>query len=94
MRFTLVLMLVAGPLVAACDNSCQKICTRMARHADRCGFDVDSEDIAECKELQAGSASREFRSSCREYNGRRAIEEEWSCEDIAVYWGIDPEAIR
>lgn len=93
MRLAFLIVLALGPLLSACDNSCQRVCSRMARHAERCGFSVSSEEVEECKEIQAGEASREFRSVCREHNSRREIRSEWSCEDIAFYWGVDPSSV-
>lgn len=81
------LALIAVPfLLVGCDNSCQQICDRMAAYAEDCGVTVSKEEISACKDRQAGDASSEDRSACREYNSRAAIEEEWTCDDVQAYW--------
>jgi hypothetical protein len=93
----LLFALIALPgLLAACDNSCQQICDRMASYAENdCGITVSKDDIQACKDEQAGSASRDDRAVCREFNSKKTIAEEWDCEELSAYWpdaGSAPEA--
>lgn len=86
MRAVLVAILAAPLLLVGCDNSCQQVCDRMARVAEECDLPVSNDDIAACKDAQAGKASRDDRATCREYNSRNVIEEEWDCNDLRAYW--------
>jgi hypothetical protein len=89
MRVATVTPLLALVLLSACDNSCQKICTRMARYAEECGFQVAEGDLADCKSEQGTPEARELRAVCRDYNARSTIQAEYSCDDVAFYWGVD-----
>ena len=73
-------------LLAACQNSCQKICGRMADYAEECGVEISSDEIAACREAQAGAASREDRAICRESGDGATIRDEWSCDDVETYF--------
>lgn len=91
MRLVLAASLLALPLVAACDNSCQKICNRMARYAEDCGLRVGDGDVADCK-ANLRDESREVRSFCRDFNSSSAISSDWTCDDVAFYWNVEPPA--
>ena len=87
MRMLLAAFIVLPAIVAGCDNSCQQICDRMAAYAEsECGLTVTKEEISACKDEQAGAASRDDRAVCREFNGRKTIEEEWDCDEVSAYW--------
>lgn len=70
-------------LILACENPCQQICTEMAAYAqDECGFTVDDQEVADCKdslaELPDGRAE-----ACEEVNDQETIAEWWTCEELA-----------
>lgn len=70
---------------AGCHNPCQSICTRMKNYAEECGIQVPDSDLKACFESQKG-VDGEDAKACREYGDPAAIENQWSCEDVAVYW--------
>ncbi len=88
MRAHMLLATLIALTTAACDNSCQQVCDRMARYASDCDLDVTSDDIKECKAAQAGAESRDDRAVCREYNGSSTIRDEWECDDVRAYFGL------
>lgn len=83
MRTLLILTLT----LAGCQNSCQQICSRMAEFAEDCGHTVPGDQVKACIEAQAGSASADDRQTCRAFGSLSSIETEWTCEDVAVYFG-------
>ena len=91
MRLTLATLLLVLPLFSACDNSCQKVCTRMARYAEECGLAVSDGDVADCKEALSEEGP-EVRSFCRDFNSQAAIENDWTCDDVAFYWNAEPQS--
>ena len=71
-----------------CHNSCQALCVRLANVAEAdCGISVPAEDLADCIERQAGSESRSDRKTCRTSNAKSEIRDEWTCEDMAYFFG-------
>jgi hypothetical protein len=89
MRALPVLLLIPG-LLTACDNACQNLCDRMARHAEEvCGIEISREEIQACKDEQAGRESRASRPVCRENNSISTIEEEWEDDELCAYWGVE-----
>lgn len=80
------LILFASVLLGGCQNSCQQVCSRMAKFAEDCGHDVGGDQIQACIDGQAGTASAEDRQTCREFGSLSAIEEEWTCDDVGVYF--------
>jgi len=89
MRLALATTLLVLPLFAACNNPCQKVCTRMARYAEDCGLRISDGDVADCK-ANLSEESSDVRSFCREFNSTSAIESEWTCDDVAFYWSVEP----
>lgn len=73
-------------LLGGCQNSCQQICARMARFAEDCGHTVLQQQVQDCIDAQAGSASAEDRATCREFGSLSDIEEEWTCDDVSLYF--------
>jgi hypothetical protein len=88
LRFSTLAAMVAlaATWLAGCDNACQQVCDQMAAYAEDCGISVSDDEVEACKDAQAGSASRDDRSVCRDVNSRRVIEEEWTCDDLSAYW--------
>ncbi len=78
MRF----IVFAGAL-AGCQNPCQTLCVRMADYAEECGFTVTEADIDTCVEEQG---SPEDATVCREFGNAAQIREEWTCDDLGVYF--------
>lgn len=89
MRLLTTLILCSISL-SGCQNSCQSLCVRMAKFADECGYNVPDEQVDACIESQKGSASSEDRSVCREFGNLATIEEEWTCDDVSIYFA-NPE---
>lgn len=79
-------LLLLAALLPGCQNSCQRICGKMASYAKECDFDVSSEDLKACREAQAGEASKEDRKVCRDFGNAQTIREEWTCEDLEDYF--------
>ncbi|MCO4745713.1 MAG: hypothetical protein KC912_13050 [Proteobacteria bacterium] len=83
-------LLIAGitilTLLSGCQNSCQQVCSRMAKFAEDCGHTVPSDQVRACIEGQAGSASAEDRQTCRSFGSLSDIESEWTCDDVSVYF--------
>jgi hypothetical protein len=72
--------------LAACRNSCQATCQRMARYAERdCGLVVPAGEVAACMEAFA-QPSGEERRTCRQDGDLGTIRELWSCDDMADYF--------
>jgi hypothetical protein len=89
MRAVPALMLLSFAWLTACDNACQSICTRMARYAEDCGYTVAEGDLEDCKAEQSTPEARELNGVCRDYNSQATIEAEYTCEEIAFYWGVE-----
>lgn len=77
-------VLVLG--LAGCQNSCQQVCGVMAAYARDCGYQVPEAQVTACRQAQAGKDSRDDRQICRDAGDRATVRDEWSCEDLAVYW--------
>ena len=76
-----------------CQNACQEICGRMADYAtEDCGITVADSEIDACVERQSADAEREELKVCRDFGDAEVIRAQWSCEDLADYWGAAPEA--
>ncbi|TNE84539.1 MAG: hypothetical protein EP330_29055 [Deltaproteobacteria bacterium] len=80
------LLVLTLALLGGCQNSCQQICSRMARFAEDCGHTVPQAQIQACIDAQAGAASADDRATCREFGSLSDIEAEWTCDDVAVYF--------
>ena len=85
MRLLTIVIVCALPM-AGCQNSCQALCVRMAKFAEECGYTVPDEQVDACIESQKGSASSEDRAVCREFGSLPAIEQEWTCDDVSIYF--------
>jgi uncharacterized Fe-S cluster-containing MiaB family protein len=83
------LLIVALLAAAGCRNSCQQICVRMADYADECGFSVPDDQLAACIDEQASGLEKEDRQACRDFGTPEAIRNEWTCDELARYWGSD-----
>lgn len=75
--------LLLGFAVAGCQNPCQSLCVRMADYAGECGFSVSDADVDACIEEQSDP---EDPSVCRDFGTADQIREEWTCEDMGVYF--------
>ena len=47
---------------------------------------MPDEQVDACIESQKGSASSEDRAVCREFGSLPAIEQEWTCDDVSIYF--------
>jgi hypothetical protein len=92
MRPVLAFFLLVPAMLVGCDNSCQQVCDVMARYAEDCGVTVSSDEVQDCKDRQAGAASRDDRGTCRTYNGRSAMEDQLDCEELSAYWTDAPSS--
>ena len=79
----LLVGLLAGLCWAGCQNPCQSLCTRMTDYAEECGYSVSEADQTACEDAQADPADP---SVCRIYGTADQIRDEWTCEDMAVYF--------
>lgn len=78
-------------LLTSCHNACQDICYEMRDYAEnKCGMVVDDGDLDACLQQEAGSASRDDRQACRQYNSQHHIEEEWGCDELQAYFATAP----
>lgn len=71
--------------MAGCHNPCQSVCTRMKNYAEDCGIQVPDADLEACFERQK-QIDHDDAKACRDYGDPAAIENQWSCEDLEVYW--------
>ena len=67
----------------ACRNDCQDLCYDLSDFAEECGYEFTNEMMDECIENQ-GDKTRDEKNNCDE--AKPVLEEEWTCEDIAVYF--------
>jgi hypothetical protein len=79
-RFGWSMILVAA---GGCGNPCQALCVRMADYAEECNLSVSDADISTCKDAQADPVDP---SVCREFGNAAQIRDEWTCDDLAVYF--------
>lgn len=78
--------LVAAAVFGGCHNACQDVCARMKAYAEEdCGITVPDAELAACFDSQT-DLDPEDAKACRDYGDPAAIESQWSCEDLAVYW--------
>jgi len=64
-------------------NQCKRLCSDMADLAESCGYEVTPDMLKDCREQQAGKSFSE-NGECRTV--RPALEEEWDCDEVAVYF--------
>lgn len=80
----------ALPALGGCRNACQDLCVRLADYAtEDCGFTVSDAELSTCIDAEA-EASADERRVCRDFGSATTIRDEWTCEDLGVYWGVDP----
>lgn len=73
-------------VMPGCENSCQRICRRMAAYARDCGYDVSRDAVRACVDAQAGQASAGDRATCRRYGDRADLRAQWTCDDVGAYF--------
>ena len=88
MSRSLLLVLVFG-LLAGCRNACQDICVDMRTVAEECGYVVSDDDFKLCLDEQKGKEARQNLPTCRQFGDEETIREEWTCDDLALYWEGD-----
>ena len=83
----LVPVLLLLPGLAACHNSCQSLCVRLAHYAENeCGYTVDNAEVDACIDAMAAEGSADDRQTCRQNNDYETIALQWTCDDLEVYW--------
>ena len=82
----LIFGLAVAPLTG-CQNACQQLCVELEDFAIECGIAVPQSQLIQCLEDQAGANSRGNRKDCRQNNSPGDIRDEWTCEDMEIYWG-------
>ncbi len=70
-------------VLAGCQNPCQQLCVRMADYAEECAFTVSDADLDACIEAQSPP---EDPAVCRDFGNAAQIREEWTCEDLGIYF--------
>jgi hypothetical protein len=63
----------------------------MADFAEECGFSIPESEIDACIEEQADESSDDKRY-CSDFGDAETIRNNWTCEELEVYWGPEPEA--
>lgn len=87
----LAVLLVSLAVGAGCRNSCQRVCVRMADYAEECGFTLAESELPDCI-VQQGDSTPEDLKSCRSFGDAATLRQEWTCEDLDIYWGAAPPA--
>lgn len=82
----LPLLLGLAALQAGCRNECQELCLRLADYAVECGQSVPEAEIDACVEQEASASDKKV---CRDFGDVETIRNEWTCDDLAVYWGSE-----
>ena len=82
LRWTAFVALVA----AACQNPCAEICGRMADYAKECELPVSDAEVGACVDRMGQDLTSDDKQACRDYGDPEIIRNQWSCEDLAVYW--------
>ena len=70
-------------LCSGCKNACQSLCADIEDFAKDCGYDFETSDYRECisdNRWISFSEKKECRSAIPK------LEDEWTCDDIAVYF--------
>ena len=83
MKEKLLILLCVASLVG-CTNDCQQLCVEIREFAKDCEEPFTDEDFKECMKEQ-GKKNGEERRSCTQAR-ETPIEEQWTCEDIEVYF--------
>ena len=79
-----LLILFAIAALSGCANDCQQLCVDIRTFAKDCGEPFTDEDFQECMREQ-GKKSGEEKKACS-LAQETPIEEQWTCEDIEVYF--------
>ncbi len=81
-------MLVAVLLLtgSACRNACQDVCKSMSEFALECGITVSDADLDACYSRQT-NPERDDAKACREFGDLESIRNQWTCEDVGLYFG-------
>jgi hypothetical protein len=74
---------IAAWALTGCSNPCQSLCVRMADYAAECGYSVSDADIDACV---ADNASPDDPAVCRDFGNAEQIRDEWTCDDLAIYF--------
>ena len=86
MRVILGLALLGA---AGCKNSCVAVCDEMEAYAAECEITMAETELKACYDSQKGSESRNNRATCSEFGDGEVIREEWTCADLAYFWGVE-----
>ena len=83
---------VTATVLGGCHNACQDVCARMKAYAEEdCGITVPDAELQECFDSQK-DLDPEDAKACRDYGAPAAIENQWTCEDLRVYWAAPAPA--
>ena len=68
---------------SGCKNSCQSLCAEIEDFAKECGYGFESDDYRECISGNRWISFSE-KKECRYAIPK--LEDEWTCDDISVYF--------
>lgn len=91
MARTAVFLLALATLATGCQNNCQQICVRMADYATECGFTVPDAELDTCIDDFAKIETKEDRQTCSEYGDATTLRNQWTCDELEIYWAIAAE---
>lgn len=82
------LVALAGLLLAlaGCHNACQDLCKTMADYATECGHPVTDADLDACYARQS-NPEHDDAKACRDFGDPASVRNQWSCDEIALYFG-------
>ncbi len=83
--------LVVAVALGGCRNSCQDMCKTMADYAAECGFPVGDADLQACYARQK-APEKEDAQACRDFGDPEALRNQWTCDDVALYFGGGAES--
>ena len=81
--FSIAFFTTVSILSSGCKNTCQSLCADIEDFAKDCGYEFEASDYRECisgNRWISFSAKKECRSAIPK------LEDEWTCDDIAVYF--------
>ena len=88
LRHRLLVVAALLPLWTAlgCNNPCQALCQEIADFSKReCGLEFPQAEVDQCvADHASGNLAEGEKAVCRD--GRGNVEEEWDCEEIAIYF--------
>jgi hypothetical protein len=71
--------------LGGCNNPCQQLCDEIGSFATECGYSITDDQLDQCIDDHASSELRDGTSEvCDEYKDE--VREEWTCDDVAVYF--------